>query len=683
MRAVWTFWSRPFQLRQRFAWLNERYHLLAWVLSVETARNHYPDTALYTDDEGAQLLIDGLGLQFQQVSTALNILAGHDPLLWALGKIYTYRLQTTPFVHLDNDVFLWKRLPARMETAPLLAQNPEHFIIGESHYKPQAFVTASNGAETIGIPTEWKWYYAERKQSQRGEACGIFGGNHIEFINCYADLAIWMAEHPANTSIWSLLSGEAGTNNACGLFEEYLLSACIEYHQNTATSPYRNIGIEYLFGSMAEAYNAEHAARAGYTHLIGDAKKNRLLCDRLEQRVLREHPEHYERCLKFEHARSMPRYSDKPPILMVEAQTPTAQQSPARTAPAGTGMIAPEAPRMVFVELSQHCNLACSMCRPEGNIYQQHVMSDATFQQVSKKLFPEAELIDLRGFGESLLLDTFPERARAVVEHGSRLRIVTNLSFRAEASLEALAAANAHVAISLDTVDEHILRLVRRGARLSLILNNIQFLRNAYARHGSNFQRVYIGATIQQLTIGRLSQLVTTAARQGITEVRFFARMDSGKQFSTDIVDRSALLRDLEECQRLADSYGICLRVGMKLWPDMKDDLPPYDFPCLRPWTYCFVTWEGRIGFCDFLIGPCCEKHTFGNIMEEEFDAIWNGEKWQELRCRHLGGDLEQSEVSSQCAWCYRNRYVDFEEQFDTQYQKRILTPESILRTNQ
>lgn len=682
MRAVWTFWSKPFWLQQRFSWLSEQHHLLAWVLSVETARNHYPDTALYTDDEGARLLIDGIGLQFQHVSTALNVLVGHDPLLWALGKIYTYRLQTTSFVHLDNDVFLWERLPVRMETAPLLAQNPEHFVVGESHYKPQAFAAASQGTENIEVPAEWKWYYADGKQPQRGDACGIFGGNHIEFINYYAELAIGMAEHPANAPIWSLLGRDAGTNNACSLFEEYLLSACIEYHKNIATSPYRNIAIEYLFGSMSEAYSAEHAVRAGYTHMIGAAKQNRLLCERLEQRVMRDYPEHYERCIRFESTGSRPCNSDKSSILLVEERASTIQRSPARTAPVRGETITPEAPRVVFVELSQHCNLACSMCRPEGNIYRQHVMSDATFHRVSEQLFPGAELVDLRGFGESLLLDTFPERARAVVEHGSKLRIITNLSFRAEASLEALAAANAQVAISLDTVDDHVLRLVRRGARLSLILENIEFLHNAYARNGSDFQRVYIGATIQRLTIGRLSQLVAIAAQLGIVDVRLSARMDSGELFTTDTADRIALLRDLEECQRLASSYGIHLQIGTKLWPGMKDDLPPYDFPCLKPWTYCFVTWDGHIGFCDFLIGPHCEKHTFGNIMAEKFDAIWNGDKWQELRRRHLGGDLEQSEVSSQCAWCYRNRYVDFEEQFDTRYQKRILTPESILRAN-
>jgi len=71
------------------------------------------------------MLVDGIGLEFDRVSTSLNALDAHDPGWWALGKLYTYRAQREPFVHLDNDVFLWRPLPERLASAPLLAQNPE------------------------------------------------------------------------------------------------------------------------------------------------------------------------------------------------------------------------------------------------------------------------------------------------------------------------------------------------------------------------------------------------------------------------------------------------------------------------------------------------------------------------------------------------------------------------------
>ena len=68
MRAVWSFWSRPFQAQQA-RWSAPLHHLLAWGLSLATARRHFPETVLVTDREGKKLLVDTLGLQFGTVST--------------------------------------------------------------------------------------------------------------------------------------------------------------------------------------------------------------------------------------------------------------------------------------------------------------------------------------------------------------------------------------------------------------------------------------------------------------------------------------------------------------------------------------------------------------------------------------------------------------------------------------
>jgi hypothetical protein len=111
MNAVWSFWSKPFLKSQKSMWCSEKQHLLSWILSVQQARKFFGKTVLFTDDYGAKMLVDGLQLDFDVVSTALNTLNDHDPKWWALGKIYTYGSQNDPFIHIDNDVFLWKRLP--------------------------------------------------------------------------------------------------------------------------------------------------------------------------------------------------------------------------------------------------------------------------------------------------------------------------------------------------------------------------------------------------------------------------------------------------------------------------------------------------------------------------------------------------------------------------------------------
>lgn len=292
MIAVWSFWSKPYLLSRKQIWATERHHLLSWILSVQLARKHFRKTRLVTDEYGARMLVDGLHLEFDEVQIVLNVLDKHDPKWWALGKIYTYRLQETPFIHIDSDVFLWKPLPVTSLT-DVFAQSPEYFYLGESFYKPDVL---SELVQQQGgwLPNEWQCYLS-RGNIQRAECCGVFGGGAIEFINYYADLAISTIEHAANRCVWQTLDDEIERNI---LLEQYLLSACISYrnHKNVSHQP---IAIEYLFASEADAFNAEKSAAVGYTHLIADTKKNPSIANNLERRVRKDYPEAYQCCLEY------------------------------------------------------------------------------------------------------------------------------------------------------------------------------------------------------------------------------------------------------------------------------------------------------------------------------------------------------------------------------------------------
>jgi hypothetical protein len=294
MRAVWSFWSKPFAARGHEVWLSEKHHLLAWALSVMTAQRHYRTTALLTDDAGARLLVDGIGLKFDHLSTAMNELRDHDPDWWALGKMYAYRSQTEPFVHIDNDVFLWRPLSPDPASAAVLAQNPEYFLPGRSYYRPEVFEHALAAAADGWLPVEWQWYRAGA--GSRADCCGVFGGNRLDFIRHYAAQAIRLIEHPINRSLLRGLHDKVGHNI---LFEQFLLAACVEYHRNNPQSLYCGVTMSYVFASLEEAFDPGRAERAGFTHLIADAKRNPHLADRVEARLARDHPAQYRRCIDY------------------------------------------------------------------------------------------------------------------------------------------------------------------------------------------------------------------------------------------------------------------------------------------------------------------------------------------------------------------------------------------------
>ncbi|MDD5036498.1 MAG: hypothetical protein PHE55_17275 [Methylococcaceae bacterium] len=291
MRAVWSLWTKPFK-HGRCYWASEFHHLLGWVLSVETARKHYPETMLVTDDAGAEMLVEGIGLQFDHVSTALNELNFHDPAWWAFGKMYAYRLQEQPFVHIDSDVFLWNRLPERLESASVFAQNPEYHNLGSTCYHPEQIEHAIRSVNGW-IPDEID-YYMPVDGVFKAACCGIMGGSRVDFIRHYADLAITMMEHPDNQAAWLSLNDRMSLSL---IFEQYFLTACVEYHKGKQDSPYGNIHDEYLFESMGDAH--EKAALVGFTHLLGATKQNKQVSERLEKRIMKDYPKHYERCLRF------------------------------------------------------------------------------------------------------------------------------------------------------------------------------------------------------------------------------------------------------------------------------------------------------------------------------------------------------------------------------------------------
>lgn len=299
MRAVWSFWSAPFAAHREAAWGSERAHLLAWALSVETARRHFPELRLVTDDAGATMLVDELGLEFDDVSLSLNRLRHTDREWWSIGKLVALSEQTEPFVHLDADVFLWSPLPSWLTSSAVFAQNPEPFQRGGSYYRPEAFDEALAGGGWL--PDEWAWH-RRPGITARGECCGIVGGTRVDFLRHYAEQALRLVHDAANVERLRSIHDRPPLTITV---EQYLLSACLEHHRDRPGSPFADVRVGYLFDSWADAADDVKATAAGFTHLIADTKRDPVFSRRLEARVARDHPRLFERCVRMTEDREL------------------------------------------------------------------------------------------------------------------------------------------------------------------------------------------------------------------------------------------------------------------------------------------------------------------------------------------------------------------------------------------
>jgi MoaA/NifB/PqqE/SkfB family radical SAM enzyme len=287
-------------------------------------------------------------------------------------------------------------------------------------------------------------------------------------------------------------------------------------------------------------------------------------------------------------------------------------------------------------------------------------MSSELFEYVAKELFPCAELVDLRGWGESLILPEFLERMERALAYGCDIRLVTNLSFRRPAVLNALIEAGAYVGVSVDAADDELLKDIRGGANLALIVDNLTVLANGY-KQGGFADRLRLYVTCQRKNLNVLDEIVSLAEKAGIGDI-FLAPVTVEPISPLSIIGQERSFPVVLERLRVkARHAGVRVFQTSNLW-EGQFELDASGPSCIHPWMYCHVTYDGRVGFCDHLIGPHGDPFILGRLQSDPFEEIWNGDAWADLRREHCGTRRSNAPRFSECAWCYRNRFTDFED---------------------
>ena len=320
-------------------------------------------------------------------------------------------------------------------------------------------------------------------------------------------------------------------------------------------------------------------------------------------------------------------------------------------------------PQYLIVELSRSCNLTCPMCRDSNKEFAGHKLSMETFDRIEKELFDKAKLIDLRGWGESLIMDNIIDLIERVGQNGTMIRFVTNLSYRRKDVIEVLAKYNCIVDISLDSADEKILNQIRGGANFKIIKENLHLLSTLYKQYQGNIDNLSLLTTVQYPALNTLYQLIPFAADFNIKEIRLFPVAINPESILSLENKDDEVNTMLQKVSALSKEYKINVVAGSQM-----GCLPtnPLNIPaCIHPWTYCYIAYNGKVGFCDHLIGPAFDDILIGDLNLNSFQEIWNSVQWQDLRLNHLTERNKSIHKFEHCSWCYQNKYIDFENLFD------------------
>lgn len=261
MKIVLSFWSKPARnfggiKYNNCRWHNPLLHCCGWIISTMLAKEKYSKVELVTDTEGLEVFEKHFKLPFDNISTALNDIEDVYSALWMTGKLKAYSIQKEPFIHIDSDVFLWKKFSDIFLQSDILAQHMENETNTMFHdVYPKYLNLMRENNITVGPYLDI---------CENAYNAGIFGGNNIDQINKYANAALNVVYN--NINKWEALHYKIGGLSFCNATIEQMLL----YNMSVK----ENFNVSTLFPPI---FHEIDAVEKGYTHLmhskVDDTKK--------------------------------------------------------------------------------------------------------------------------------------------------------------------------------------------------------------------------------------------------------------------------------------------------------------------------------------------------------------------------------------------------------------------------
>lgn len=254
-------------------------------LSATLLSKVFEKTIFYCDDISKKIFIDELNFPFSEVRNSLRDIVP-DKLkgpLWAMGKVKAYELTREPFIHIDQDVFLFKHLPQDLLYKDIVSESSTSFFLDSKIRNEGAYQPDYYKEKLKWVPKDLLENF-DKKFHKIG-CFGIFGGNDFNSINKSSRISLEIANNPDN--LLAIQDFEKDGICASSSFEEYFLSSYLSI---------LNKDITFLLNSKKKNREDDDL---GYHHLIGMNKKNPFKQLGFRKKLLEINPSLYKRIQSF------------------------------------------------------------------------------------------------------------------------------------------------------------------------------------------------------------------------------------------------------------------------------------------------------------------------------------------------------------------------------------------------
>jgi len=296
------------------------------------------------------------------------------------------------------------------------------------------------------------------------------------------------------------------------------------------------------------------------------------------------------------------------------------------------------------IEPTSLCNLGCRFCVRTKMGVPFGSMSLETFKKILDKL-DSLFKINLSGQGELLLNPELFDMIKYANDRGILINISSNGTLLTKEIIDKICRVDiGEIGISVDSTKKAKYEKVRINANFDELINNIKNLTEEIKKRNRK-TIVNIAAIIFKNNIDELPDFVELGHKLGVNKIsfqtlqtkeNFFKSYDSEMKSQIVVSDAEKLKEKMIEAKKLADKYGITLIFD-------EDESPG----CIWPWRGIYITYNGDVTACCKITES--KEFQLGNVLEEDFWDVWNGERYQELRRL-----LRERKSPAACVGCNR-----------------------------
>lgn len=265
----------------------------------------------------------------------------------------------------------------------------------------------------------------------------------------------------------------------------------------------------------------------------------------------------------------------------------------------------------LVIEISNACNLRCSMC--PRNLMERRIehLDVATFESIIRENHKELEFVSLNGYGEPLLHPGLFDFLKLCGKYGVHTGISTNCTLLDEAKSAALLECPPDVlTLAIDSVDRNSFEKVRVGADFDAVMENARRFLDLHRAAGGRKKPFVI-----------LQCIYMTETRERVKE---FRRAFSAYRHA------AIRIRQLSFSGRGRDDADYANR----------------QCSCSWLWTEPMVLSNGTLA-------PCCQdvngRLALGSIREKSLNELWRSGRICELRREHADGRRASIPICREC----------------------------------